>query len=69
MKTIRKINAAATLAMALAALGAPDRAAAEEYPDKTVLAVVPFGAGGGTDRWARVMSSVGLDVLPEGMRV
>jgi tripartite-type tricarboxylate transporter receptor subunit TctC len=40
-----------------------------EYPSKTVLTVVPFGAGGGTDRWARVMSSVGFDVFKEGMRI
>lgn len=44
-------------------------ARAAEYPSKTVLAIVPFGAGGGTDRWARVMSSVGFDFFTAGMRV
>ncbi len=48
-------------------LSAPAQAA--DYPSKTVLAIVPFGAGGGTDRWARVMSSVGFDVFKEGMRI
>lgn len=40
-----------------------------DYPEKTVLTIVPFGAGGGTDRWARVMSSVGFDVFKGGMRI
>jgi tripartite-type tricarboxylate transporter receptor subunit TctC len=40
-----------------------------KYPDKVVQLLVPFGAGGGTDRWARVMSSVGFDVFEHGLRV
>lgn len=53
-----------------AVLGIPQRAAmADEYPNKVVETVVPFGAGGGTDRWARVMSSAGFDVFKHGMRV
>lgn len=43
--------------------------AAEEYPDKVVQLLVPFGAGGGTDRWARVMASSGFDVFTHGIRV
>ena len=43
--------------------------AAEEYPNKVVQLLVPFGAGGGTDRWARVMASSGFDVFKHGMRV
>jgi tripartite-type tricarboxylate transporter receptor subunit TctC len=43
--------------------------AADDYPGKTVQCVVPFGAGGGTDRWARIMSSVGFDFFKSGMRV
>ena len=42
---------------------------AADYPSKVINAVVPFGAGGGTDRWARVMSSVGFDVFGTGMRI
>ena len=42
---------------------------AAEYPEKTVLALVPFGAGGGTDRWARVFASVGFDYFDRGLRV
>ena len=42
---------------------------AAEYPKKTITFVVPFGAGGGTDRWARIMSSAGFDVWGKGWRV
>jgi len=42
---------------------------AADYPSKTVKAIVPFGAGGGTDRWARVMSSVAFDVMEQGWHV
>jgi len=43
-------------------------AKAAEYPSKTVTWVVPFGAGGGTDRWSRVMSGAGFDVWGHGLR-
>ncbi len=70
MKRILKTGAMAVLALAVVLFGAPEKAAvAGEYPDKTVRAIVPFGAGGGTDRWVRVMSSVGFDVFDKGMRV
>ncbi len=70
MKLIMKTGALAGLAVAMVLFGAPQGTAlAGEYPDKTVRAIVPFGAGGGTDRWVRVMSSVGFDVFDKGMRV
>ena len=70
MKRILKTAAMAVLAVAVVLFGAPEKAAvAGEYPDKTVRAIVPFGAGGGTDRWVRVISSVGFDVFDKGMRV
>jgi tripartite-type tricarboxylate transporter receptor subunit TctC len=31
------------------------------YPEKMVQLIVVFGAGGGTDRWARIMSSGAID--------
>ena len=63
-----------TGALALAAFTAASTMAASpalagEYPDKTVRAIVPFGAGGGTDRRVRVMSSAGFDVFEGGMRI
>ena len=65
------LNGATLAAFAVTATVAmgPTQAVAEYPNDKTVLALVPFGAGGGTDRWARVMSSVGFDFFGRGMRV
>jgi tripartite-type tricarboxylate transporter receptor subunit TctC len=59
---------------ALAAMGASLAFASpafadSDYPSGTIKTIVPFGAGGGTDRWARVMSSVGFDVFGHGMHV
>ncbi len=44
-------------------------AAAGDFPDKPVTWIVPFKAGGGTDRWARVLSSVSFDVLGQPLRI
>lgn len=66
----RLIFGTAAVALMAAVAGAPQQTAqAAEYPDKTVLALVPFGAGGGTDRWARVFASVGFDYFERGLRV
>lgn len=70
MNLVLKTFATAGLAAAVILSGAPEKVAISgEYPDKTVRAIVPFGAGGGTDRWVRVMSSVGFDIFDKGMRV
>jgi tripartite-type tricarboxylate transporter receptor subunit TctC len=61
--TLAAFAVGATMAMG------PTKAVADYPNDKTVLALVPFGAGGGTDRWARVMSSVGFDFFGRGLRV
>ncbi len=64
------LNSATMAAFAVATMVAmgPTKAVAEYPNDETILAVVPFGAGGGTDRWARVMSSVGFDFFGKGMK-
>lgn len=67
-KTMLMTAAGATALGAVLATGAAP-AAADGYPNKVVQAIVPFGAGGGTDRWVRVMSSAGFDVFEHGMRV
>ncbi len=70
MRNSLKILAAIPLAATVTLIGSPQAPVlADEYPSKVVQAIVPFGAGGGTDRWARVMSSVGFDVFKSGMRV
>jgi tripartite-type tricarboxylate transporter receptor subunit TctC len=71
MQKSLKILAAIPLAATVTLIGAQLKPvlAADDYPSKVVQAIVPFGAGGGTDRWARVMSSVGFDVFKSGMRV
>jgi tripartite-type tricarboxylate transporter receptor subunit TctC len=43
-------------AAALAALGATERAAAQDYPNRTVALVVPYPPGGGVDVLARVVA-------------
>lgn len=64
MSIIRKTLAGAAVA-AVALTGTSSPAFAQE----TVQAIVPFGAGGGTDRWARIMSSAAFDVFDAGMRI
>ncbi|HUP93722.1 MAG TPA: tripartite tricarboxylate transporter substrate binding protein [Burkholderiales bacterium] len=53
---VRRMRAlgAAIVGMALLSTG-PD-AAAQKYPDKTVRIVTPFGPGGGTDVFARILA-------------
>ena len=66
MKLLKMTATALTAgAIAFGALAA----AAADYPSKTVKAIVPFGAGGGTDRWARIMSSVAFDVMDHGWHI
>jgi tripartite-type tricarboxylate transporter receptor subunit TctC len=66
---MKHILALGAVAAAIVAFAPQKPAVAAEYPDKVVQCIVPFGAGGGTDRWARIMSSVGFDVFDKGMRI
>lgn len=38
-----------------------DEAVQEEFPSKPIEFVVPFGAGGGSDRWARTIASAAIE--------
>lgn len=67
--SMTKRIALATMGAAALALAAPSQASAADYPNTTIKTIVPFGAGGGTDRWARVMSSGAFDVFGHGMHV
>jgi tripartite-type tricarboxylate transporter receptor subunit TctC len=42
---------------------------AQNYPSKTIDWIAAFAAGGGTDRWARIMASSAFDVLNVGIHV
>lgn len=66
-KTIATSVAAAAISLSAVGISTPAQA---EYPnDKVIQMLVPFGAGGGTDRWARVFASSAFDVFEHGMRV
>lgn len=41
----------------------PEEVEPEEFPRENIELVIPFGAGGGTDRWARSFASVSGDYL------
>ncbi len=56
---------AAAVAAALPGPGHSDNS----YPDRTVEWVVPFGPGGGSDRWARIMSSAAIDAFGQPWHV
>ena len=60
MKLLKKLTAAATAAFlsgtVLAATAMADEAA--EWPKKPITVIVGFGAGGGTDTYARILASV-----------
>lgn len=45
------------------------QAAAADFPSKTIKLVVPFNAGGGQDRWARMMASSAIDYLGQAIHV
>ena len=45
----------ALLLMALTAIAAPAPAAAQDYPNRTIRFIVPFGAGGPTDVFTRAL--------------
>lgn len=58
--------------LVMASLSAPmisQNSCAANYPNKTIQWIVPFKAGGGSDRWSRALSSVAFDVLNHGIRI
>lgn len=61
------VGAAATLALG-AALAGP-AAADDAFPSETIKFVVPYSAGGGQDRWARVLASAAIDHLGQALHV
>ena len=59
MKTLKTIGMVMTAAIAAGALSA----SAAEYPRKPITLVVGFGAGGGTDSYARALASVAPEYI------
>ena len=68
MKLFSKIIGALVLAGFILP-GTSSNLPAAEYPNKAITWVVPFGAGGGTDRWSRVMSAGAYDIWGVDWRV
>ena len=69
MKTGLKILGITALALSFA-LGNVGKSQAElKCPRNMITWVVPFGAGGGTDRWGRILSSSSFDAFGMAMRV
>ena len=54
------ITLASIILVSLVSVGFGSMAVAK-YPEKMITWITPFSAGGGTDRWARIMSSAAID--------
>lgn len=69
MKTGFKILGIIVLSLSFVLGGVEKSAAALKCPGNVITLVVPFGAGGGTDRWGRILSSGSFDAFGMAMRV
>lgn len=68
-KTLSRILSATMVAGLLAGLPAAQVAAADHYPTRAINWVIPFGAGGGSDRLARLMAAEGPEHFGVELRV
>jgi tripartite-type tricarboxylate transporter receptor subunit TctC len=59
----------ALAALAIAAIAAANNASAQDYPSKTVRMIVPFGAGGPADVYARVLAQNLQEMLKQNFVV
>ncbi len=64
-----RILAVAVLSLSFVFAGVLPSDAALKCPRNAITFVVPFGAGGGTDRWGRILASSAFDAFDMGMRV
>jgi len=69
MPAITKWTFAAALAFGSIGLSSPGVAQTDDFLDGPVTMIVPFGAGGGTDQWARAMTTGSIDVTGQAMNV
>jgi len=68
MRRYLTITLASIIVVSLVLLGFGSIATAK-YPEKMITWVCIFKAGGGTDRWARIMSSAAIDVFGQPWHV
>ena len=69
MPAITKWTFAAALAFGSIGLSNPGAAQTDDFLDGPITMIVPFGAGGGTDQWARAISTGSIDVTGQPMNV
>jgi tripartite-type tricarboxylate transporter receptor subunit TctC len=50
-------------------VGTTGGSSAQDFPSRTIDWIAAFAAGGGTDRWARILSAGAFDVLGQGIHV
>lgn len=67
MRFLRTVLAASAALAFVATAVAPVQA--QQYPEKTINWIAAFAAGGGTDRWARIISTGAFDALGQGIHV
>jgi len=68
MKTFGKLLAI-FIVIHMISLGLFFEKALAEYPEKTITFIVPFNAGGGGDRTARIISSASIDHIGQALHV
>ncbi len=68
MRRYLTITLASIIVVSLVLVGFGSIATAK-YPEKTITWIAVFAAGGGTDRWARIMSSAAIDVFGQPWHV
>lgn len=67
--SMRKVLTVIVLSLSLVFVGVLPGQAELKCKRNVITWVVPFGAGGGTDRWGRILSSSSFDVFGMAMRV
>lgn len=68
-KKMMKLTACSLIVATTLCFGVTAPVAAEQFPDKPVLAIVPFGAGGGNDILLRLMAKHANDYLGQPLVV
>ncbi|WP_162300810.1 Bug family tripartite tricarboxylate transporter substrate binding protein [Alkalilacustris brevis] len=67
-KTLKMATVSVVVATGMT-LGGGAAFAADDYPSQAIQFIVPYSAGGGQDRWARVIASGGSEHLGQSINV